>query len=428
MYSALSAFMRMVHPVVTTVRDGVNWGTSDFRSVSAENVTSRYLKDHVKSGRAGKVGVRGRHSWQTVGRHVPVNSLPDYDRDVGCFNNMTFSRPGLNAATQEIELSSVINRTRPLLGITQNARDRYAELTGKKAYLSLNFKRGDVFLRSGPLCPEKQFLSPAFRVDNNNMSRADRCKKTREINRITRQVDYYLSKATTCPEDAIYKQVYVKQVEKALDLPEGHGLLEIGQLGLYAAEYMKRGTLLCHFGGVLDFYESNSPYEALRNAYCLEMDVSAMHISDKRQSMNIHSKILVTSYDRQHNWVGNAGGRINDPRGTKGQSNVAIQWVTVFAQHSPSLTVDMPFLITTEEVVRGQQLYFDYGTRFFEGSNEVEVSPTALETCLSPEGYRCGDCGGEQFHRTLTINKMDFEEPFLCCAGIECDSEVFIRI
>ena len=384
MYSALSAFKRMVHPIVTTVRNGVNWGTSFFRSVSAENVTSRYLKGHVKNGRAGKIGFRGRCNPQTIRKHAPGNSLPDCVREVCSFNKIKVTSPGLNAVTRDIECSSVLDRTRPLLGITENAKARYAALTGKKDYLYLNFKCDDVFVRSGSLRPEKQFLSPEFRADNNNMTRSDRRKKTQEINGLTKQADDYLAKALKCPEDPIYKRAYVKKVQKTAEIPEGHPLLEPGQFGLYAAKYMERGTLLCHVGGNLDFCEIDFPESKLRHEYSLQLDVCAP-ISNRNQPVNGSSryKIHVTALDEQDNWVGNVGGRVNDPQGTNGEANVAIQWIPVYVKHSAGLPVDMPFLITTKTVFSGQQFYLGYGLDLSTGITEQEVSLTTPEMFVS---------------------------------------------
>ncbi|GAA4649467.1 hypothetical protein GCM10023116_17410 [Kistimonas scapharcae] len=268
------------------------------------------------------------------------------------------------------------------------------------------------------------------------MKKVDQKRQSDEINKIVRQIDHYLA-STANPDDPIYQRVRVKVVEKTPSIPANHPFLLEQQFGGYATAFMPRGTVLCHYAGILDFYDNESPNARLRNNYCLGLEDNAEHMSGKRQQLKggAHSgghQILVTSYDAGGKWVGNAAGRINDPRGTRAKTNVAIQWIKVHSKDQPDLVVDMPFFITTEEVQPNEPFSFDYGLYFFTDSTESSCNPVSLdapESCLMPRAFICGECGKGLFRKGAGGTKPSvLDGTFQCCTSLGCDSEVWIRI
>ncbi len=320
-------------------------------------------------------------------------------------NNKQYQHCGIVSGN---ESSCVINQSQPLIGLTNSAKEQYAHLTGKTAYRQLTFNPGDTFRRKpGPVYIDMQFLSPECRNKGNTMLKVFRRQQHKEIRDITHQIDAFLALASQ-PDHPIYHQIKVRKVTKTPKIPPGHPLLNGKELGGYANADKPRGHVVCHYGGNLDFYTNNARYAAKRNAYCLGINESDKPSSGKRQQIKAEAvdhgySMLLTSIDENGKWVGNAGGRINDPRGTQYQSNIGIQWLKVSATHSPKLYVDMGVMITTNAVGSGEPYQFNYGSHYFP-KEKVQSTVTSRQKGLGRRYYKCGDCGAAV--KPYTVNAL----------------------
>ncbi len=407
MYRTRSALIRPLRTRNLHIQAQEQRKTSCLRSIRKKTINFRHLQKNGTGAKKALVRVLKHRCVLTenVSSHSPLMPLrKTRHSDVSRVDYTLLGKVGSKG--QEIQNSLVINKMQPLISLSEAARKQYEYSTRKSGYFSLKFKPDTVFVRQKKPVPYlgTQFLSPDLQGNGNKMKKEDKNRQAAEINAVWQQIDDYLEFATKPDGNPIYQRITVKPVKKTRSIPKNHPLFIKLHLGGYATQITPRGTLVCHYGGTLDFYDNNERNARLRNSYCIGQADCDVYTSGKRQHAKTSGRtnghnILVSCCDENRKWVGNAGGRINDPQGTKDSANVAVQWVKVCAKDKPDLPVDMPFLITTEDVREGQQFYLKYGNDFFTKS------------------FACAECKKQEFHTIEPDSDIgaDIETPLQIC-------------